>query len=93
MTSRPLLAIACLTVAAAIVTGCGAEVPSNSVAKVGGDTITKAEFNKWLKTAAMGQSQGGPAVVPDPPNFTQVRRSSASSSRSRRARPSPAPPS
>ena len=70
MTSRPLLATACLTVAAAIVTGCGAEVPSNSVAKVGGDTITKAEFNKWLKTAAMGQSQGGAAVVPDPPNYT-----------------------
>ena len=71
MTSRPLLAIACLTTAAAIATGCGAEVPSNSVAKVGGDTITKAEFSKWLKTAAMGQSQGGAAVVPDPPNFTQ----------------------
>src|SRR3954453_15024705 len=70
MTSRPLLATACLTVAAAIVTGCGAEVPSNSVAKVGGDTITKADFNKWLKTAAMGQSQGGSAVVPDPPNFS-----------------------
>jgi foldase protein PrsA len=70
MTSRPLLATACLTVAAAIVTGCGAEVPSNSVAKVGGDTITKADFNKWLKTAAMGQSQGGAATVPDPPNFT-----------------------
>ncbi len=70
MTSRPLLATACLTVAAAIVAGCGAEVPSNSVAKVGGDTITKTEFNKWLKTAAMGQSQGGPAVVPDPPNYT-----------------------
>ncbi len=71
MTSRPLLATACLAVAAAIITGCGAEVPSNSVAKVGGDTITKAEFNKWLKTAAMGQSQGGPAVVPDPPNYTK----------------------
>jgi len=71
MSLRPILAISCLTVAAAIVAGCGAEVPSNSVAKVGGDTITKAEFNKWLKTAAAGQSQGGPAVVPDPPSFTQ----------------------
>jgi len=71
MTSRPFIATACLTVAAAIVAGCGADVPSNSVAKVGGDTITKAEFNKWLKTAAMGQSQGGQAVVPDPPNFTR----------------------
>ena len=71
MTSRLLLATAGVTLTAAIVSGCGAEVPSNSVAKVGGETITRSEFNKWLKTAAMGQGQGGPAVVPDPPNFTQ----------------------
>ena len=71
MTSRLLLVPACLVAAVAVLAGCGAEVPSNSVAKVGGDNITKAEFNKWLKTAAMGQSQGGQVVVPDPPNYTQ----------------------
>jgi len=72
MIQRPLLALACLTVAGAVVAGCGADVPANSVAKVGGDTITKDDFNKWLRTAAMGQAQGGgQAAVPDPPNFTR----------------------
>ena len=66
--NRPALAS---RVGAAIVTGCGAEVPSNSVAKVGGDDITKAEFNKWLKTAARGQTQGGRPWCPTRPNYTK----------------------
>jgi foldase protein PrsA len=48
---------------------CGNDVPSGAVAKVGDETITQDEFDKWLKTAAQGQAQGGTAAVPDPPDF------------------------
>jgi parvulin-like peptidyl-prolyl isomerase len=63
--------------AALLVGGCGDDVPSNGVAKVGDHVITKAEFNHWLAAAARQQSQGEPgeppeaAAVPDPPNFTE----------------------
>jgi foldase protein PrsA len=56
------------TVGAGLIAGCGNDVPSGSVAKVGDETITKKEFNKWLRTAAAGQAQGGAVVVPDPQN-------------------------
>ena len=56
--------------AAATAAGCGNDVPANAVAKVDDGVITKAEFDKWLKTAASGaQQQGGQSVVPDPPQF------------------------
>ena len=48
---------------------CGNDVPSGAVAKVGDETITQDEFDKWLRTAAQGQAQGGTAAVPDPPSF------------------------
>jgi foldase protein PrsA len=69
---KSLLSAALLTLGAAAVVACGSEsVPSGSVAKVGDEEITQEEFDKWLKTAVSGQSQGGPAVVPDPPEFTK----------------------
>ncbi|HEY1357507.1 MAG TPA: peptidyl-prolyl cis-trans isomerase, partial [Thermoleophilaceae bacterium] len=56
----------------AVFSGCGNDVPAGSVAKVGDSNITKAEFNKWLKTAAAGQAQGGGSTaVPDPPDYTK----------------------
>jgi len=67
MTSRLFFAFA----VTAVVAGCGNSVPANSVAKVGDSTITKAEFDRWLKNAASGQSQGGAVAVPDPPDFTK----------------------
>ncbi|MGI8749659.1 MAG: peptidyl-prolyl cis-trans isomerase [Thermoleophilaceae bacterium] len=67
--SRSLATVALVTACAAVVAGCGSDVPANSVAKVGDSNITKEEFNRWLKNAASGQSQGGPAVVPDAPEF------------------------
>jgi foldase protein PrsA len=54
---------------AAVVAGCGNDVPPNAVAKVGDSVITQNEFNKWLKTASAGQAQGGDPVTPDPPSF------------------------
>ena len=62
----PVLAVAGAAVAVA---GCGNDVPSNSVAKVGDSTITKKEFDRWLTNAASGQAQGGQPTVPDPPDF------------------------
>jgi foldase protein PrsA len=66
-----LLAVATAGLGAAVVVGCGNDVPPGAVAKVGDSTITEAEFNKWLHTAAAGQAQSGQAAVPDPPDFTK----------------------
>jgi foldase protein PrsA len=71
---KTTIKLACVAAAAGLgataAVGCGNDVPPNSVAKVGGTVITKAEFQKWLHTAATGQSQGGQAAVPDPPDYT-----------------------
>src|SRR3954449_535470 len=57
---------------AALIAGCGADVPNNGVAKIGDSTITKDQFNHWLNAAAHGSvSPGQTVVVPDPPNFTK----------------------
>jgi foldase protein PrsA len=56
-------------VSAAVVAGCGNDVPPNAVAKVGDSVITQDEFDKWLKTASAGQAQGADPVAPDPPDF------------------------
>jgi foldase protein PrsA len=71
MPSRSLATVALAGVCAVVAAGCGNDVPANSVAKVGDSNITKADFNRWLKNAAASQSQGGPAVVPDPPSYTK----------------------
>ena len=69
---RSLATLALAGLCAALVAGCGDDVPSNSVAKVGDSNITKDEFNRWLKNAASGQQQGGgSAVIPDPPDYTK----------------------
>jgi foldase protein PrsA len=52
-----------------VLSGCGNDVPANSVAKVGDTVITKKEFDRWFENAAMGQSQGGASAVPEPPDF------------------------
>ncbi len=69
---RSLATLALAGLCAALVAGCGDDVPSNSVAKVGDSNITKEEFNRWLKNAASGQQQGGgSAVIPDPPDYAK----------------------
>ncbi|HYI37610.1 MAG TPA: peptidyl-prolyl cis-trans isomerase [Thermoleophilaceae bacterium] len=68
--SRSFATIALTGVCAVLIAGCGDDVPSNSVAKVGDTNITKDEFNRWLTNAASGQQQGGgQAVIPDPPDY------------------------
>ena len=53
----------------AVAAGCGNSIPASGVAKVGDSTITKDEFNHWLKSAAAGQAQGTGAPAPDPPTY------------------------
>src|SRR5919202_566262 len=71
LTSNRLVLVLALAVsgAALAVSGCGNDVPPNAVAKVGDTVVTRSDFNKWLGTAARGQSQGSAVVVPDPPDF------------------------
>jgi foldase protein PrsA len=58
--------------AAALIAGCGGDVPPNGVAQVGDSVITKDQFNHWLNAAAHGSSAPGSAVViPDPPDFAK----------------------
>jgi foldase protein PrsA len=63
-------ALAVVGLGAAVVAGCGNDIPPNAVATVGDSVITQGEFDKWMKTASAGQAQGGAAAVaPDPPDF------------------------
>jgi foldase protein PrsA len=65
-----LLALVATGLGAALVAGCGNDVPPDAVAKVGDSVITQDEFDKWLKTASAGQAQGaGAPAPPDPPDF------------------------
>jgi foldase protein PrsA len=63
------LACAAVVVGAAALAGCGNDVPAGSVAKVGDETITKSDFDKWLKSASQGAAAGGQVAAPDPPKF------------------------
>ena len=57
---------------AALLAGCGADVPTNGVAKIGDTVITKDQFNHWLNAAAHGSAAPGSNItVPDPPNFAK----------------------
>ncbi len=73
---RSLISTRSLTVVAAaglcaVAAGCGNDIPASGVAKVGDSTITKDEFNHWLKSGAAGQAQGTGVPAPDPPDFTK----------------------
>lgn len=69
--ARLLAGAALVGVCAAIVAGCGNDVPSNAVARVGDTVITQEQFDHWYETFAKGQAQatGGAPIVPDPPDF------------------------
>jgi foldase protein PrsA len=69
ITHKLLFAALFAGLCAAALTACGNDVPPNAVAKVGDETITQDEFDKWVQTAVKSQAQGGTAVAPDPPDF------------------------
>ncbi|MBA2793076.1 MAG: peptidyl-prolyl cis-trans isomerase [Thermoleophilaceae bacterium] len=66
--ARSITAVAAVGLCA-VAAGCGNSIPASGVAKVGDSTITKDEFNHWLKSAAAGQAQGNGAPAPDPPTY------------------------
>ena len=66
---KSLLTLLATALGAAVLSGCGQDVPAGAVAKVGDSTITEDQFDKWLAIAVKGQGQGGAAAVPDPPDF------------------------
>jgi foldase protein PrsA len=64
--------VALAGVCAAVVAGCGNDVPSNAVARVGDTVITQEQFDHWYETFAKSQAQaGGAGVVPDPPDYEE----------------------
>jgi parvulin-like peptidyl-prolyl isomerase len=75
------LALGAFFVVAIALAACGgSSIPGNSVAKVGGTSITKDDFNHWLRIAAISsQGQTNPdiasgkaqAQIPDAPDFKQ----------------------
>jgi foldase protein PrsA len=70
-TLKILIPLALLGVSTTAIAACGNDVPPNAVAKIGDETITQEEFDKWVETAVKSQAQGGQVVVPDPPDFTK----------------------
>src|SRR4051794_10504242 len=72
---RLFLAVGAIAVPAAALTACGDSVPGNAVARVGGDSITKTQFNHWMQVAAISSQGAVPgqkktaAAVPQPPDF------------------------
>jgi foldase protein PrsA len=67
-----LTAVAGVVLGLFVLSGCGNDVPTGAVAKVGDSTITQDEFDKWMAIAVKGQSQsggGGSAAVPKPPDY------------------------
>jgi foldase protein PrsA len=77
--SPRLLALCAFFVAAIALAACGgSSIPGNAVAKVGDTSISKTDFNHWLRIAAISsQGQSNPdiasgkaqAQIPDPPDF------------------------
>ncbi len=76
-TLRIVLALCAFFALAFTVAACGGDddsndVPSNAVASVDGQPVSKADYDRWAEiTAKSASAQGGTAVIPDPPNYTQ----------------------
>jgi foldase protein PrsA len=66
---KSLFGITALGLSAIAISACGNEVPSGAVAKVGDESITQEEFDKWFDTIAKGQAAQTGGAVPDPPDY------------------------
>jgi foldase protein PrsA len=66
---KSILGIAALGLSAIAISACGNEVPSGAVAKVGDESITQEEFDKWFNAVSKQQAAQGGAAVPDPPDY------------------------
>ncbi|MEA2324588.1 MAG: foldase protein PrsA [Solirubrobacteraceae bacterium] len=77
---------------------CGSDVPGNSVARVGDQSIKRATFDHWMQIAAVSQAgQANPAAtsapkaqIPDAPAFTKcVATKKASAAKPAKGQPEP----
>jgi len=89
---RILLALGAFFAAVIVLAACGSSsnnVPGDAVASVDGTAITRADYVKWATVTARGSAQGGRAVVPDPPTFTNCIATLRAQSRPARGQPKP----
>src|SRR4051812_50109694 len=76
---RSLALCAFFVVPALVLSACGGDVPGNSVAKIGDQSIKKTTFDHWMQIAAVSQAgQANPkststpkARNPHPPRFSK----------------------
>ena len=95
---RSLALCAFFVVPALALSACGGDVPGNSVAKIGDQTIRKTTFDHWMRIAAVSQAgqtnpstSGTPnAQVPDAPNFTKcIAQKKATAGKPAKGQPEP----
>jgi foldase protein PrsA len=95
---RSLALCAFFVVPALALAACGSDVPGNSVARVGDQSIKKTTFDHWMHVAAVsaaGQTDpnatGAPkAQIPDAPNFTKcVAQKKATAAKPAKGQPEP----
>jgi foldase protein PrsA len=94
---RSLALCAFFVLPALALSACGSDVPGNSVAKVGDQSIKKTTFDHWMQIAAVSQagqaSTSGAAPkpqIPDAPNFTKcVAQKKATAAKPAKGQPEP----
>jgi foldase protein PrsA len=95
---RSLALCAFFVVPALALAACGSDVPGNSVARVGDQSIKKTTFDHWMQIAAVSQAgqtdpnaTGTPkAQIPDAPNFTKcVAQKKATAAKPAKGQPEP----
>jgi foldase protein PrsA len=72
---RKSLALGAFFAAILVLAACGGDnIPGDSVAKVGGSPVKKADFTHWMNVAAISSQQQtgqtGTPQIPQPPDFT-----------------------
>jgi foldase protein PrsA len=92
------LALSALVIPALALSACGGDVPSNSVAKIGEQSIKRTTFDHWMQIAAVSQAgQANPnasgtpkAQIPDAPAFTKcVAQKKATAAKPAKGQPEP----
>jgi foldase protein PrsA len=64
------LALGAFFVATIALAACGDDVPSNSVASIDGENITRTQFSRWMSIAAStSQPQGAGKIAYTPPDY------------------------
>jgi foldase protein PrsA len=94
---RCLALCAFFVLPALALSACGSDVPGNSVAKVGDQSIKKTTFDHWMRIAAVSQagqtstSGSAPkAQIPDAPNFTKcIAQKKATAAKPAKGQPEP----